>query len=320
MTLDDNLQQFSDAIRAASEHLNIAPIYIEKDYWITKILQQLSKTPQADNTVWKGGTSLSKGYRLIDRFSSDIDVAVLAEGMNGNQIKTLISKVSKGMTAGIAETEMPGETSKGSRYKKTYHSYKSTLTGSDPRMKLLGNYVIVEINSFANPYPYVKLEIESFITQFLRETNREQLIDDWDMAPFKLNVLDKRRTVCEKMVSLLRFSFTPQPLEGLSKKIRHFYDLHALLNDAECHEYLSQGFVSDLKHLWQHDQSVFETPEGWQGKSIKDAPLLKNFPQLWKELSTRYSDELGQLAYRPIPLPEKIEESMIEILNIVQSH
>ena len=320
MTLDNNLQQFSDAIRAASEHLNIAPIYIEKDYWITKILQQLSKTPQADNTVWKGGTSLSKGYRLIDRFSSDIDVAVLAEGMNGNQIKTLISKVSKGMTAGIAETEMPGETSKGSRYRKSYHSYKSTLTGSDPRMKLLGNYVIVEINSFANPYPYVKLEIESFITQFLRETSREQLIDDWDMAPFELNVLDKRRTVCEKIVSLLRFSFTPQPLEGLSKKIRHFYDLHALLKDSECREYLDQDFVLDLKELWQHDQSVFETPEGWQGMGIKDAPLLKNFPQLWKELSTRYSDELGQLAYRPIPLPEEIEESMIEMLNIVQNH
>ena len=77
MTLDNNTKQFSDAIRAASEHLNIAAIYIEKDYWITKILQQLSKTPQASNIVWKGGTSLSKGYRLIDRFSSDIDVAVV---------------------------------------------------------------------------------------------------------------------------------------------------------------------------------------------------------------------------------------------------
>lgn len=86
MILDNNTQQFSDAIRAASEHLNIAAIYIEKDYWITKILQQLSRTPQSNNIVWKGGTSLSKGYGLIDRFSSDIDIAVLAEGMNGNQI------------------------------------------------------------------------------------------------------------------------------------------------------------------------------------------------------------------------------------------
>ncbi len=251
MTLDNNPKQFSDVIRAASEHFNIAAIYIEKDYWITKILQQLSKTPQANKIVWKGGTSLSKGYRLIDRFSSDIDVAVLAEGMNGNQIKTLISKVSKGMTKGIPETNMPGNTSKGSRYRKTYHSYKSTLSGNDPRMQLLGNYVIVEINSFANPFPYVKLEIDSFITQFLRETGNEKLIEKWDMPPFELNVLDKRQTVCEKLVSLLRFSFTPQPVDGLKEKIRHFYDLHALLNDQECRTYLNDNFLSDLMELWK---------------------------------------------------------------------
>ena len=318
MTLDNNTKQFSDAIRAASEHLNIAAIYIEKDYWITKILQQLSRTPQSNNIVWKGGTSLSKGYGLIDRFSSDIDVAVLAEGMSGNQIKTLISEVNKGMIKGIPETDMPGKTSKGSRYRKTYHSYKSTLTGNDPRMQLLGNYVIVEINSFANPFPYVRLKIESFITQFLRETDKEELIVKWDMAPFELNVLDKRRTVCEKMVSLLRFSFTPQPVEGLKEKIRHFYDLHALANDKECRTYINSDFVSDLKELWKHDQSIFYTPGGWQGHEIEDAPLLKDFPQLWKELSSHYSDELGRLAYRPIPLPEDIEKSIKELLDIIQ--
>lgn len=318
MILDNNTQQFSDAIRAASEHLNIADIYIEKDYWITKILQQLSRTPLSNNIVWKGGTSLSKGYGLIDRFSSDIDIAVLAEGMNGNQIKTLISKVNKGMTKGIPETNMPGKTSKGARYRKTYHSYKSTLTENDPRMQLLGNYVIVEINSFANPFPYVRLTIESFITQFLRETGKEELIKKWDMAPFELNVLDKRRTVCEKLVSLLRFSFTPQPIEGLKEKIRHFYDLHALSKDQECRAYLNGAFVSDLNELWKHDQSIFYTPEGWQGHEVEDAPLLKDFPQLWKELSAHYSDELGQLAYRPIPLPEDIEKSITELLEIVQ--
>jgi hypothetical protein len=263
---------------------------------------------------------LSKGYGLIDRFSSDIDVAVLADGMNGNQIKTLISKVNKGMTKGIPETDMPGKTSKGSRYRKTYHSYKSTLIENDSRMQLLGNYVIVEINSFANPFPYVRLTIESFITQFLRETDKEELIEKWDMVPFELNVLDKRRTVCEKLVSLLRFSFTPQPIEGLKEKIRHFYDLHALSNDQECRTYLNSDFVSDLNELWKHDQAVFDTPEGWQGHDIEDAPLLKNFPQLWKELSTHYSNELSQLAYRPIPLPEEIEESISKILNIVQIH
>ena len=164
------------------------------------------------------------------------------------------------------------------------------------------------------------MKIESFITQFLRETDKEELIEEWDMAPFELNVLDKRRTVCEKLVSLLRFSFTPQPIETLKEKIRHFYDLHALSNDQECHSYLNDDFVSDLNELWKHDQAAFDTPEGWQRHDIEDAPLFKNFPQLWKELSAHYSNELGQLAYRPIPLPEEIEKSMSEILNIVQRH
>jgi len=319
MTLDNNAQQLSDAIRAASEHLTIAPIYIEKDYWITKILQQLSRTPQATYTVWKGGTSLSKGYGIIDRFSSDIDVAVITENMNGNQIKTLISKVSKGMTESIPEIDMPGETSKGSHYRKTYHSYKSTITDNDKRKNLLGNYVIVEINSFANPYPFIRLQIESFITQFLRETGNEQLIEKWDMMPFELNVLDKRRTVCEKLVSLLRFSFASQSSNGLRKKIRHFYDLHALYNDAECRNYLHQNFLSDLESLWKHDQSVFDSPEGWQGKAIIEAPLLNDFPHIWADLSTYYTEELRQLAYRPIPFPEEIATSMSELLHIIQT-
>jgi len=76
--------------------------------------------------------------------------------------------------------------------------------------------------------------------------------------------------------------------------------------------------VSDLKELWKHDQSVFDTPEGWQGHDIEDAPLLKDFPKLWKELSTHYSNELGQLAYRPIPSPDDIETSISDLLGIVQ--
>ena len=47
MTLDNNIQLFSDAIRAASEHLGIAAIYIEKDYWITRIRFLMSLTEHA---------------------------------------------------------------------------------------------------------------------------------------------------------------------------------------------------------------------------------------------------------------------------------
>jgi len=62
-------QIFRDAIEAASEALELRPVFIEKDYWVTQILQTLSRSEFLDKVVFKGGTSLSKGYYCIKRFS-----------------------------------------------------------------------------------------------------------------------------------------------------------------------------------------------------------------------------------------------------------
>ena len=319
MTLDKDRTQFSDAIRATSEYFGILPVYVEKDYWISRILQQLSRSSYAKSVVWKGGTSLSKGFGLIDRFSSDIDIAVLAEGMNGNQIKTLISKVNKQMAEGVPEREMEGETSKGSRYRKTYHFYDSTLSPKAQGMSLLGNYVIIEINSFANPYPYVRRSISSFIGQFLSANGFDNLIEQYDMHPFEVNVLDMRRTLCEKAVSLFRYSFAEPPTEGLRKKIRHFYDLHFLLNVDECKEYLQGYFITDFRNLVKHDQETFNEPKGWTDAPILSSPLMTSFDMLWTVLSTTYENELSQLAYKPIPASNDIKKSMDDFLQFLRS-
>ena len=317
MTLHQDEKLFSDAIRATSDYLGIMPVYVEKDYWITHILQQLSRSQYADNVVWKGGTSLSKGYGLIDRFSSDIDIAVLAEGMNGNQIKTLISKVNKEMAAGMPERDVAGETSKGSRYRKTYHVYDTTLSPTSKGMSLLGNYVIIEINSFANPYPYVRRTINSFIGQFLIANNLGHLSDKYDLKPFEVNILDMRRTLCEKAASLIRYSFVQPPVEGLRKKIRHFYDLYFLLNNEECKEYLQGDFVTHLQNLVEQDQAVFDEPQGWARSNILSSPLLSSFEQLWPSLSVVYENELSQLAYRPIPASSVVKDTMNNFLRFL---
>ena len=202
MKLDQQPELLADAVRATSEYYHIAPVYIEKDYWISKILQQLSRSIYANNTVFKGGTSLSKGYGLIKRFSEDVDVAVLTGELSGNQIKTLITKVCKEMTQGLQEQDVPELTSKGSRYRKTLYQYPTSV--HDPLYSFVANRVIVEINSFANPYPYVKRQIRSFITSYLEENSMQSLIEEYDLHSFELNILDKRRTLCEKVVSLLR--------------------------------------------------------------------------------------------------------------------
>jgi hypothetical protein len=49
---------------------------IEKDFWVTAILQAVFALPVAEHLIFKGGTSLSKGWKLIERFSEDIDLAI----------------------------------------------------------------------------------------------------------------------------------------------------------------------------------------------------------------------------------------------------
>ena len=98
--LHNDPKLFTDTVLATAEYFSISPVYIEKDYWITNTLRRLSLNPNAVKVVFKGGTSLSKAYNLVDRFSEDIDIAILdAKSFNGNQLKTLIKKVAKDMTA-----------------------------------------------------------------------------------------------------------------------------------------------------------------------------------------------------------------------------
>ncbi len=70
MKLHKYKNAFEGAIVAAAEHFGISEIYIEKDYWVTFALKQIFTSKEAkDIAVFKGGTSLSKCFGIIERFS-----------------------------------------------------------------------------------------------------------------------------------------------------------------------------------------------------------------------------------------------------------
>ena len=77
MKLHEDINLFSATVRAASAHLNINLEFVEKDYWITLVLNRLAGSKYVNESVFKGGTSLSKGYNLIERFSEDVDIAII---------------------------------------------------------------------------------------------------------------------------------------------------------------------------------------------------------------------------------------------------
>ena len=314
MNLHENKKLFTDAVFAASEYLDIRPVYIEKDYWITRSLKLMAQNPNADKAIFKGGTSLSKAHKIGNRFSEDIDIAISdGDSLIGNQSKMLIKKIAKEMTSGLEEVIVHGVTSKGSRYYKAMYSYPNILGRAIKETVNIGQ-LLVEINSFANPYPYVSKNIDCFIAQFFHQTNNEELIGQYGLDEFSLNVLDKRQTLTEKLVSLIRFSFSDNYIYDLASKIRHFYDLYYLLQDEECASYLqSEQFKIDFNSLLEHDRETFDKPDGWSCLDIKQSPLLSDFPAIWSSLKGTYLKELPAIAFSEIPSEDAVAKSFEEI-------
>lgn len=91
MNLHTNKELFTQAITATAQQMRIPEIYIEKDYWLTLALKTIFQSELTTDVVFKGGTALSKCYRLIERFSEDIELVVIKhEGENDNQSQTFL--------------------------------------------------------------------------------------------------------------------------------------------------------------------------------------------------------------------------------------
>lgn len=314
MNLHHDKKIFFDILRATSQHLDIKLEFIEKDYWITLILNRLSKSSFLKEVVFKGGTSLSKGYNLIDRFSEDIDLAIIDnQSKTGNEIKTIIRKLEKEITVELTEKTIEGVTSKGSRFRKSVFEYESIA-----HSKALDS-LILEINSFANPFPFQKLSLKSFIFDFLTQTNNTAYIEEYDLYPFEINVLNKEQTLLEKLVSLIRFSFDLNPIVSISGKIRHFYDLYYLANDKDCATFIaSDSLKQQFDNLLRHDKELFKEPERWFEKAVDESPLITDFAAMWELLKNKYQTELTAYAYREIPDEKEVAHTFEELIKRVQ--
>lgn len=317
MRLHEDRRLFADAVRITSEQLGIAPEFVEKDYWICQIPWRLSRHKDADRLVWKGGTSLSKAYGLIKHFSSDVDIAVLSDGLSQNQLKRLVTHVGRDIVADLTETDKVGQPIKNNRYRKTYHQYETVIRQRSHRYDFLGDHIIVEINTYGNPYPYVRKRVRTFIADMMERQGTTDLMKSMDMEAFTLNVLDCRRTLCEKVVSLLRFSFDDDPLRGLTSKIRHFYDLHFLMQEPQCQEYLRSDFAESLLALIKHDKEEFDRPPKWREADLKTSVLFTDFDVVWQKLAPIYQSEVGALSYGEIPDKDTIADSMRTLLKQV---
>ena len=133
MNLHLDKDNFEGAIVAAADYFEIPEIFIEKDYWVTYALHQLFHSDVKDLIVFKGGTSLSKCYNIIQRFSEDIDIVVVKnDGDSGNALKERLRNVTNVIDKSILEVvpDDPNTNKKGSIRKIIYSFPKVGVKGT----------------------------------------------------------------------------------------------------------------------------------------------------------------------------------------------
>lgn len=312
MNLHSNKKLLEEAILATAEYLSMRDRYVEKDYWVTVALYEIFHSDIASQSVFKGGTALSKCHKLIERFSEDIDMVVIRnEGEKDSQLKKKIKAISKVVEQVIPEIEVDGLTNKKGNIRKTVHQYDKIFEGDFGQVR---EHVVVEATWLGNFEPYTEMQISSYIYEMMKAKGQDELIEQYNMTPFFIQVLSKLRTFCEKIMSLVRFSRSDEPITDLRNKIRHVYDIHQMLKDKEIQKFFkSSEFDEMLVKVGEDDMIGYKNNNGWISEHPSTALIFKKPEETWEQLSPEYNGKFKDLVTGKLPLGNEL----IETLSIV---
>ena len=314
MNLHENSELFKDAITATSQARNIPEIYIEKDYWVTLALSSIFNSEIGESAIFKGGTAIAKCNRLIERFSEDIDIVLLNDGnTSANQLKSKLKKISKAVEKIIPEVETKGITNKKGMIRKTAHRYEKNFSGDFGQVR---DNIIVEATWLGSFEPYEEGEVSSLIYEMMLETNQTKTAEEYNLKPFKVNVLSPKRTLCEKIMSLVRFSHTDNPILDLKNKVRHTYDLHQLLKDLEINTFFnSDDFDEMFLKVANDDVLSFKNNNKWLEKHPTEAIIFSEPQNTWNSIKSTYNGDFKQLVYGDFPSDIEVFETIELISN-----
>lgn len=318
MKLHEDIKLFRQSIDFTAQQMGILPIYVEKDYWVTYVLHLIFHDTIGTETVFKGGTALSKCFGLIERFSEDIDLVVLKrEDDGGNQLKNKLKKITNLVGTKLTEVDEEGITHKVGMLRKIAYSYPKTVTGKYGQVR---ENIIVEATWLGRYEPFHKTIIPSYIFTMMEKSGQHQLAEEYDLLPFEVQVLHVNRTICEKIMSLVRFSYGEDPITDLQNKIRHTYDLHQLLKVPAILEFFeSPAFEEMLALVGQDDVASFKNNNQWLAFHPKEAILFRETEETWKQLENTYTNDFGNLVYGTLPNSDAVLGSLIKIRDRVKN-
>jgi predicted nucleotidyltransferase component of viral defense system len=228
-------------LNQATELTGLPSIAIEKDWWVTLALKASFSMPYSKNIIFKGGTSLSKGWNLIERFSEDVDLAIDRKyfGFEGDLTKTQIKKLrklscefistnfledlKKTLTewGAISECKLIAQPIKDSdKDPQTIEIYYNSVVD---KSDYLPQRILIEISSRSLMEPTEIREINSILSDtFSTQT--------FATVPFQVATVLPQRTFLEK-VFLLHEEFSQKNEKIRFERLsRHLYDLEKLMD------------------------------------------------------------------------------------------
>lgn len=319
MKLHEDKKLFREAVEFTAQQMDILDIYVEKDYWVTYALHTIFHNPIGEEAIFKGGTALSKCHGLIDRFSEDIDLVVRRkEGETNNQLKTKIKQITKVVSDVLPEVHIEEVTQKMGMIRKTAHTYEKEFKGKYGQVR---DVIIVEATWLGNYEPYTTEKVSCYLADMMRENGQTEYIEKYNLQSFDMKVLGKDRTLCEKIMSLVRFSRQEKdPYPDLANKVRHIYDIHLMLKDTEIKNFFdSSDFDEMLVVVGRDDLISFKNNNEWLSEHPVKAIIFDKPEETWGNIKSAYNTTFKELVFGDLPKEEKLVATLKNVSKRLSS-
>jgi hypothetical protein len=243
--------QRESLFQIAADAANIPFEIIEKDYWVVWTLDRLFSIPDLNpHLTFKGGTSLSKVYGVIDRFSEDVDLSIEKEffgydksnspetAPSRKKQKAILEKLAAACVQYVQGKMLTDLRASIAAELGTTEGWQLTVDGTDPDAQSLSfEYPsITPVGGYIRPF--VKIEMgarsehwpvsEQKVRSYAKEALKEKLHND----EIVIRVLNAERTFWEKATILHRLAHLPDGKNLPARSSRHLYDFFQLLNSA----------------------------------------------------------------------------------------
>jgi len=312
---------FEQAILKAADYFRsqrLRPAIIEKDYYVTEVLRIVALTA-GDTVIFKGGTSLSKGWNLIQRFSEDIDIFLdplafeptLAKRGVDRELKRLRDEV-----AGHAALQFVPEESQtiGGFGRNDRFSYNQLYGGQGE----VANRVLLEAGAASGREPTASVQLSSYLSQFLQETGAT--LGAVDEGSFPMRLLHFRRTFVEKMFAVhSKVELLKRDGRALGTYARHYYDLFQLSSQPEVLEMLQSIEYSEIKQDYDlisrtHFSGSYFFPNEM---SFANSDALFATGELAAAIGSEYTGQCEVLCFGSYPSWEVVQDRFLELRKLL---